>query len=93
MLPRPLTHAAAAALGGFVYVIGGRGGDQGTQTARITAVDPASGRVTPACRLPVALSDAGVAGVGDAVVLAGGREATGTLSDRVFLLRPATSTR
>lgn len=88
-----LRRRRSAALGGFVGVIGGRGGDQGTQTARITAVDPASGRVTPAGRLPVALSDAGVAGVGDAVVLAGGREATGTLSDRVFLLRPATSTR
>ena len=30
----PLTHAAGAALGGRVYVIGGRGADQGTPDAR-----------------------------------------------------------
>jgi len=71
-----------------VYVIGGRGGIQGTQTNAILAIDPVSGHVRPAGRLPVGLSDIGVASLGGVVMVAGGREGSGTLSQRVYLLRP-----
>ncbi len=30
-LPQPITHASAAALGAFVYLVGGRGNDLGSQ--------------------------------------------------------------
>jgi N-acetylneuraminic acid mutarotase len=89
VLPHPLTHAVAAVLGGHVYVIGGRGADQGTQTNTILAVDPMTGRVRRAGRLPVALSDVGAATLGSAVIVAGGRESSGTLSRAVYVLRPA----
>jgi hypothetical protein len=74
-----------------VYVIGGRGSVQGTQTTQILAVDPASGRVTPGGTLPLALSDSGAAVLGPAIVLVGGREASGTVSDRIYVLRPKAS--
>ena len=67
-LPQPLTHASAAALGGTVYVFGGRGSNLGTQTATILAIDPASGRVRRAGSLPVALSDTGAAAVGGRIL-------------------------
>ena len=92
LLPQPLTHGVAAALGGHVYLIGGRGGVEGTQTAAIQAIDPLSGRVQPAGHLPVALSDVGAATIGGAVMVAGGREASGTLSREVYLLRPRAGT-
>src|SRR5207248_212344 len=87
-LPHPLTHAAAAALGDRVYVIGGRGADQGSQTGAILAVDPISGRIRPAGRLPMALSDVGAATIGGAVMIAGGRQSNGVLSRRLYALRP-----
>jgi hypothetical protein len=40
--------------------------------------------------LPVALSDVGAATIGGAVMVAGGRESSGTLSTQVYLLRPRT---
>ena len=88
MLPRELTHATGAALGNRMYVIGGRGGVQGTQTSAILSVDPATGRVRPAGRLPVGLSDAGAATIGGVVMVAGGRQSDGVLSDRLYALRP-----
>jgi N-acetylneuraminic acid mutarotase len=91
-LARPLTHAAAVVLGGVVYVIGGRGSVQGTQTTQILALHPASGRVTPGGTLPLALSDSGAAVLGAAIIVVGGREAGGTVSDRIYALRPKAST-
>src|SRR5204863_383858 len=58
--PRPVTRAGAAALGSYVYLVGGRGALQGTQTSQVYAIDPRGGRVARAGRLPVSLSDAGV---------------------------------
>ena len=92
LLPHPLTHAAAAALGQRAYVIGGRGAVQGSQTNSILAVDPATGRVRPAGRLPVGLSDLGLAPFGGGLMIAGGREGSGTLSQRVYVLRPRAGT-
>jgi hypothetical protein len=62
-LPAPEDHAALAALGGTLYLVGGR---------RILAIDPASGKVTVAARLPVSLSDPTATTVGNRIVIAGG---------------------
>jgi hypothetical protein len=75
-------------LGDRVYVVGGRGAVQGSQLAEILAVDPVSGRVRPAGRLPTALSDTGAATIGGVVMLAGGRQSTGALSRRLYVLTP-----
>jgi N-acetylneuraminic acid mutarotase len=88
ILPHPLTHAAAAALGDAVYVLGGRGGTLGTQTREVLSIDLRSGRVRRAGRLPRALSDAGAATVSGAIVLAGGRDAAGGVRAEVLKLAP-----
>ncbi|MEA2467480.1 MAG: hypothetical protein QOJ57_1606 [Thermoleophilaceae bacterium] len=87
-LPRPLTHAAAATLGGFVYVIGGRGATLTSQTAAIRAIDARTGRVTTAGRLPRRLSDAGAVSARGSIVLAGGRDAAGQVRSEVLRLEP-----
>ena len=87
-LPAPLTHAAAAALGRRVYVIGGRGSALTGQTRAILAVDPGSGRVKNAGRLPVALSDAAAAAVRGRIVVAGGRDSHGGVLSDVLVLGP-----
>jgi N-acetylneuraminic acid mutarotase len=88
-LPHPLTHASAATLGGIVYVVGGRGANLDSQTRRILAIDPRTGRVTDAGLLPRGLSDAGVTAVrGNRIVVAGGRDAAGRASDGVLTLAP-----
>lgn len=86
-LPNPLTHAPAVALGGRVYVIGGRGPASGSQTREILAIDPASGAVTRVGRLPEALSDAAAAVLGGRMVLAGGQSAARTESS-IYSLTP-----
>jgi hypothetical protein len=86
-LPNPLTHAPAVALGGRVYVIGGRGPASGSQTREILAIDPASGAVTRVGRLPEALSDAAAAVLGGRIVLAGGQSPSRTESS-IYSLVP-----
>lgn len=88
MLPHALTHADAAALDDRVYVIGGRGAVQGSQVDAILAVDPVSGMVRPAGRLPGPLSDTGVAAIDGVIMVAGGPQAAGVLSRRVYMLQP-----
>jgi hypothetical protein len=90
-LPRPITHAGAAELDGRVYIVGGRGSAQGTQTSEVLALDPASGHVRPAGRLPVALSDVGATTASGGIIVAGGRELSGAVSDRLYLLSPAST--
>jgi N-acetylneuraminic acid mutarotase len=87
-LPRPLTHAAAASLGRFVYVIGGRGVDLSSQTSQILAVDPTAGTVKPAGRLPVALSDAAAIATAGRILVAGGRDPRGEVHADVLTLTP-----
>ncbi len=72
-LPAPEDHAALAALGGQLYLVGG---------SRVLRIDPRSGRVSEAARLPVPLADPTATTLGDAIVVAGG----GTSS--VYELRP-----
>ena len=62
-LPAPEDHAALAALGGRLYLVGGR---------RVLAIDPGSGKVTVAARLPARLSDPTATTVGNRIVIAGG---------------------
>jgi YVTN family beta-propeller protein len=78
-LPAPTTHAAAAAFGHLVYVVGGRGASVGTPTSRIVAIDPIRRRVRTAGSLPAPLSDLAAVGGRAGVLLAGGRAAGGTV--------------
>jgi N-acetylneuraminic acid mutarotase len=77
-LPQPITHAGAATLGSFVYLVGGRGGNLDSQTADVWSINPLDGAVRPAGRLPEPLSDTGVMSTGGALVVAGGLSPTGT---------------
>ena len=88
-LPQPLTHAAAAAVGRIVYVMGGRGALEGTQVSQVLAIDTASGRVTRAGKLPLPASDMGAGAVAGHIVLAGGRDRSGAVRDGVFEVIPA----
>jgi hypothetical protein len=89
-LPEPLAHAAAIALGPYVYVLGGRGSASDTQSAAIIAIDAETGYTTRVGRLPQPLSDAGVVLLGERVWLAGGQSPQGTV-DAVFELTPTAS--
>jgi len=62
-LPAPEDHAAMAALGGKLYLVGG---------SRILRIDPATGAVTSAAALPAALTDPTATAVGGRIVIAGG---------------------
>ena len=86
-LPGPTTHAAAAALGGLAYVIGGRGASLDTPTSRIEAIDPRTGRVRAAGHLSEPLSDASAISLGSSILVAGGRGANGTQSSVLVLSR------
>jgi YVTN family beta-propeller protein len=72
-------------------VIGGRGATAGTPTAKIVAVDPVRGRVRSAGRLDTPRSDLAAVAQGGGILLAGGRDANGTLSI-VSTLSPAAAT-
>ncbi|HST17381.1 MAG TPA: beta-propeller fold lactonase family protein [Gaiellaceae bacterium] len=92
LLPAPTTHAAAAGLGRFVYVIGGRGALVGTPTAAVEAVDPAHHKVVPAGTLDAPLSDLAAVGLPGRILLAGGRGAHGTVSTISSLVPTRTRT-
>jgi hypothetical protein len=75
-------------LGSTIYLVGGRGAGDSDQTAAVYAVNPVTGRVRPAGRLPTPTSDAAVMTIGRAIVVAGGQSPTGTLA-QVGELTPA----
>ena len=79
-LAAPTTHAAAAALGRYVYVIGGRGAGLGTLTAAVEAIDPVRRKVIRAGTLQAARSDLAAVGLPGKILLVGGREASGTVA-------------
>lgn len=85
-LPAPVTHAAAGAINGTVYLLGGRGASVTDRTAAIWALDPATGRMAAAGKLPQPTSDAGVVSLGDRLVIAGGATAAGTQAGVAELL-------
>ncbi len=91
-LPAPTTHATAAALGRFVYVIGGRGAQLNTPTSRIVAIDPQRRRrIASGGTLPAPLSDAAAVTLGAHVVVFGGHQPGRTVDAIVTLshARPA----
>ena len=83
-----MTHAAAASLGGAVYVIGGRTTLAGGQTGAILAVDPATGATRTAGALPHPLSDAAAVTDGKRILVIGGRDASGRVTDEILALEP-----
>jgi hypothetical protein len=72
-LPKPESGAALAALNGVLYYVGGR---------TVLAIDPSTGKVTVAARMPDSLANATATTLGDEIVVAGG----GTSG--VWALRP-----
>ena len=89
-LPAPTTHAAAAALGHFAYVIGGRGAALGSRSARIVAIDVRTRRIKPFGSLRTARSDLGAATAGNRILLAGGAGSAGTVATLSELVTAAT---
>ena len=89
-LPWGIGHAMAFTLDGRLYLAGGR--RRTTATARIWQIDPKTARLTPAGRLPHAISDSGVVTVGDSVVLVGG-ETTGPYAPQRTLVAVAQQVR
>ena len=79
-LPAPTTHAAAAALGQVVYVVGGRGAALDSPTARIVAIDVGSRQIRDAGSLASARSDLTAVSIGKRILVAGGRGSAGTES-------------
>jgi YVTN family beta-propeller protein len=92
-LPAPTTHAAAATLGSIAYVIGGRGANLDTPTARIVAIDVAHRRVLVAGSLRLARSDLAAAAIGNAILVVGGHSTAGTESGLSTLVPHARPTR
>jgi N-acetylneuraminic acid mutarotase len=80
-LPHPITHGNAAALDGYVYLIGGRGDLLDAQTRSVWSIDPSTGAVKPAGQLPQPLSDAGVMTLGQGIVVAGGFNGQNTVAN------------
>jgi N-acetylneuraminic acid mutarotase len=79
-MPAPVEHASAFALGRYVYVVGGRGAAQGSQTADLIAIDSTSGHATRVAQLPQPLSDAAVAASAGHVWVAGGSGTSGPVA-------------
>jgi YVTN family beta-propeller protein len=76
-LPAPTTHAAAAAVGDTVFVIGGRGAAPGTPTRRIVSI--VGRRVRAAGSLDTPLSDLAAVSAPPGLLLAGGRAPNATV--------------
>jgi YVTN family beta-propeller protein len=77
-LPAPTTHAAAASIGSVAYVIGGRGASLDTPTDRIVSIDVRTKRIRVAGRLRSPRSDLSAIGLGNSILVAGGRDSAGT---------------
>jgi DNA-binding beta-propeller fold protein YncE len=88
-LPAPTTHAAAASLGGTVFVIGGRGAALDSQTAQIVSIDPASRRIRTAGQLSSPRSDLAAVSLGGTILIAGGRSVAGETEPTVSRLVPS----
>jgi N-acetylneuraminic acid mutarotase len=79
-LPQPITHASAATLGSFAYLVGGRGNSLGSQTATVWSIDPRTGVVAVAGHLPAPLSDTASVEISGTIVVAGGLAPTTTVA-------------
>jgi hypothetical protein len=88
VLPHPVTHATAVALGGRIYLVGGRRSISGDQTAQIVEINPASALAVVVGTLPRPLSDAAVASIGGRIIVAGGQSPSGSPQRTVLALTP-----
>jgi N-acetylneuraminic acid mutarotase len=84
-LPRPVSHAAAVALSGKVYVLGGR--SSGVALRNIVEFDPSTRAVRRAGRLPIAVTNAAAIETGSAGYLIGGIGSTEQTLDTVIAMR------
>lgn len=103
-LPVPVEYPAVAALGGYIYVFGGRTvpvhparagtavapARAGTPVADIQRIDPHTGRGTVVGHLAVALEGASAATLDGHIYLAGGRTAT-SVQGTIWAYVPATA--
>jgi hypothetical protein len=87
-LPQSTSHAAAAVLGGRIYVLGGEA--NGVASDRAWRFDPATGKVSPAARLPFPVAGGAATVVGSTAYLIGGRGSGGSPLRSVVLLREHT---
>jgi len=85
-LDEPLSDLGAAVLGGKAYLVGGY---TGVKFASAVQRYDGGGRTTTVARLPAGTRYAGVAPVGDTIVVAGGITPAGT-SSAVYAVNPAT---
>lgn len=81
-------YTAVAAAHGRVWVFGGD--HYGRPVRTIQVINPSSGAVRVAGRLPVALSDALALAVHGHLLIAGGRTSSGEVSRKVFEFDPVT---
>lgn len=86
-LPTPREHLAAAALGGHVYVAGGRRAGYDTNVAAFEVLDPRTGRWSRLAPLPEARGGTGAAAIAGLIVSVGGEEPAGTVA-AVFAYDP-----
>ncbi|HUJ35834.1 MAG TPA: hypothetical protein VLW51_11525 [Solirubrobacteraceae bacterium] len=63
-----------------MYLVGGRGSTLGSQTADVLSIDPRTGAVARAGRLPEPLSDTASLSIGGGIVVAGGLSPTSTVA-------------
>jgi DNA-binding beta-propeller fold protein YncE len=71
-LPRPLTGAAAFALGGALFVAGGQASPGSTVSGQVLSFQPGRTGIMVAGQLPVPVANAGVAVTGGTAFLVGG---------------------
>lgn len=88
-LRQTVRYAAAAAVGGRVYVFGGE--HEGNNVTTVQAVDPVSGTTTIVAQLPVPLAHESAVVLNGLVYLSGGRS-HGQIVDTVYAFDPATNT-
>ncbi len=78
--PTPREHLAATALGGHVYVLGGRLGGYDSNLATVEAYDPSTARWRRLPPLPEPRGGTGAAAIAGRVVSVGGEEPAGTIA-------------
>ena len=87
-LPRGVRYAGVATLDGQVWVLGGE--QNGRELDKVYQVDPTTGRVSRAGRLPGPLGHEAVIPLGNRLLVLGGRPTPGTATDRMWWFNPAT---
>ncbi len=79
--PAPREHLAATALGGHLYVLGGRAAGYDTNVATVQSWDPRTARWTTLPPLPDTRGGTGAAAIAGSVVSVGGEEPEGTIAE------------